>query len=82
LSNLNWWRILTGRRKKPRVVDLPEAEANLDRLIEDAEKGKPFTIAVEGKLLVSVSRMEKDELDKLPKPEEDESGAKGSAGKS
>jgi antitoxin (DNA-binding transcriptional repressor) of toxin-antitoxin stability system len=53
-----------------RTVDLREAEANLDQLIDDAEHGKPFTICVEGKPLLKVARMEKEELEKLPKVDE------------
>ena len=53
-------------------VDIHEAESKLDRLIEDAEKGEPFTISVDGIPLVKVSRMPKKELDKLPKPVEDD----------
>jgi len=59
------------RRKKAKIVDLNEAQANLDRLIEEAEKGKPFTIAVDGKPLVKVKHMEKNEIDHLPKLEDD-----------
>jgi antitoxin (DNA-binding transcriptional repressor) of toxin-antitoxin stability system len=58
-------------RDKTSTVELKEAEANIDRLIDEAEKGKPFTIAVDGKPLVKVSRMEKKEIDELPKPAED-----------
>lgn len=61
-----------SRRKKTRTVDIRDAEANLDRLIEEAEKGKPFTISSDGKPLVRVSRIEKGELDKLPKAENDD----------
>ena len=53
-------------------VDIQHAEAKLDSLIEDAEKGEPFTIAVDGKPLIRVSHMAKKELDKLPKPADDE----------
>ena len=53
-------------------VDIQDAEEKLDRLIEDAEKGEPFTISVDGKPLIKVSHMPKKELDKLPKPAEDD----------
>ena len=53
-----------------RTVDIGEAEANLDHLIEDAEHGKPFTICAEGKPLLRVARIEKEELEKLPKVDE------------
>jgi antitoxin (DNA-binding transcriptional repressor) of toxin-antitoxin stability system len=52
-------------------VDIQDADKNLDRLIQDAEKGKPFTITVDGKPLVKVSRMEKAEIENLPKAGED-----------
>jgi hypothetical protein len=60
------------KRKKqdPRVIDVNDTKADLDQLIEDAEKGKPFTIASEGKPLVKVSRIEKAEIEKLPRPED------------
>jgi antitoxin (DNA-binding transcriptional repressor) of toxin-antitoxin stability system len=51
-------------------VDIRDAEANMDRLIEEAEKGKPFTIAHDGKPLVRVSKIPDKELDKLPEVEE------------
>jgi prevent-host-death family protein len=54
-------------------VDIHDAEANMDRLIEEAEKGKPFTISVDGKPLIRVSRIPPKELEKLPKPEDDKS---------
>ena len=57
--------------KKTHTVELEEAQANLDRLIDEAEHGQPFTIAVDGKPLVKVSHMEKKEIDKLPKLAED-----------
>jgi antitoxin (DNA-binding transcriptional repressor) of toxin-antitoxin stability system len=59
------WRALTLR-----IVDLKEAESGFDRLIEDAERGKPFAISVDGKPVVKVSRMEKEDVDRLPKAEE------------
>ena len=59
------WQALTMR-----TVDLNEAEANLDHLIDDAEHGKPFTISVDGKPLLKVARIEREELEKLPKVEE------------
>jgi prevent-host-death family protein len=61
-----------NKKKKTQTVDIRDAEANLDRLIEEAEKGKPFIISADGKPLVKVSRMEKGELDKLPKAENDD----------
>jgi prevent-host-death family protein len=59
------WQALTMR-----TVDIREAESNLDHLIEEAEHGKPFTISVDGKPLLKVARIEKEELEKLPKVEE------------
>jgi antitoxin (DNA-binding transcriptional repressor) of toxin-antitoxin stability system len=59
------WQALTMR-----TVDLGEAEANLDHLIDDAEHGKPFTIAIEGKPAIKVARMEKEDVDRLPKADE------------
>jgi antitoxin (DNA-binding transcriptional repressor) of toxin-antitoxin stability system len=53
-----------------KTVDIQEAEANIDRLIEDAEKGKPFTISVDGKPLVKVKHMEKNEIEHLPQAED------------
>lgn len=53
-----------------RTVDIREAEANLDHLIDDAEHGKPFTISVDGKPLLKVARMEKEELEQLPRIDE------------
>jgi len=47
-------------------VDIRDAEANMDRLIEGAEKGRPFTISVNGKPLVKVSRIPFRELEELP----------------
>jgi antitoxin (DNA-binding transcriptional repressor) of toxin-antitoxin stability system len=51
-------------------VDIQDAEANIDRLIEDAEKGKPFIISIDGKPVVKVKHMEKSEIEHLPKPED------------
>lgn len=59
------WQALTMR-----TVDIREAEANLDHLIDDAEHGKPFTISVDGKPLLKVARMEKEELEQLPRIDE------------
>jgi antitoxin (DNA-binding transcriptional repressor) of toxin-antitoxin stability system len=52
-------------------VDIRDAEANLDRLIADAEKGRPFTISADGKPLVKVSRISPKELKRLPSLDED-----------
>jgi len=71
------WLTLTMR-----TVDLSEAETNLDHLIEDAEHGKPFTISVDGKPLLKVARIEKEELEKLPKVEEEESAGEKPKAKS
>jgi prevent-host-death family protein len=60
------------KKKSPIIVDVNDTKADLGKLIEDAEHGKPFTIAVDGKPLVKVSRIEKSEMDKLPKPEDAE----------
>ena len=61
-----------NKRDKTRTVEIKEAEANIDRLIDEAEKGHPFTIAADGKPLVKVSSMGKKQIDELPKPAEDE----------
>lgn len=53
-----------------RNIDIQDAEANIDRLIEDAENGNPFTISVDGKPLVKVKHMEKKEIEHLPKIED------------
>lgn len=58
------------KKKDPIIVDVNDTKADLDKLIEDAEHGKPFTIAVDGKPLVKVSRIEPAEMEKLPKPED------------
>ena len=52
-------------------VDIQDAEANMDRLIDDAEKGKPFAISVDGKPIVKVSHMSDKELDDLPAPDDE-----------
>ena len=59
------------KEKDPIIVDVNDPKADLDQLIEDAEQGKPFTIAIDGKPLVKVSRIEPAEMDKLPKPEDE-----------
>jgi hypothetical protein len=64
------WVLRLWRASTLRTVDIEEANANLDYLIEDAEHGHPFTIAIEGKPAIKVARMEKEDLDKLPKADE------------
>jgi len=54
-----------------KTVDIRDIAANIDKLVEQAEKGKPFTISVNGKPLVKVSRISKEVLDQLPAPEDD-----------
>ena len=51
-----------------KTVDIRDVEANLGRLIEEAEKGKPFTICSEGKPLVKVSHISRKQLEELPAP--------------
>jgi len=53
-------------------VDIHNAQAEMDRLIREAEEGSPFTISVDGKPVVKVSRIEKDEIEQLPQVTEDE----------
>ncbi len=59
------------RRATMRTLDVDAAQPNLDQLIEDAEHGKPFAISIHGKPMIKVARMEKDEVDRLPKAEDD-----------
>jgi prevent-host-death family protein len=59
------WRAINTRN-----VDLKEAEAHIDELIDEAEHGKPFTISVDGKPMVKVSHMEREEFDQLPKADD------------
>jgi len=56
-----------------KTVDIRDVAANLDRLIEQAEKGKPFAISIDGKPLVKVSHISRKELDKLPAIDDEES---------
>jgi prevent-host-death family protein len=63
------WAIRLWQAINTRTVDLKEAEAHIDELIDEAEHGKPFTISVDGKPMVKVKHMEKSEIDSLPKPE-------------
>lgn len=68
------WVIRLWRRATMRTIELDAAQPNalpdFDRLIEDAERGKPFAISIHGKPIVKVARMEKEDIDRLPKAEE------------
>jgi len=61
------WLLRRWRRATPRQVELTEAESKMDQLIEGAEQGRPFEIVVDGKPVIKVARMEKEDLDRLPK---------------
>jgi hypothetical protein len=65
------WLLRRWRHARMRTVDLAEAEANIDQLIEGAEQGKPFAIVIHGKPMIKVAHMEKEELDRLPKADGD-----------
>lgn len=62
---LRLWRAVTMR-----TVELTEAKAHMDELIEGAERGRPFAISVDGKPMLKVSHIEREELERLPKVEE------------
>lgn len=62
---------MPGKKKTTTTVDISEAESRLPQLIDEAEKGHPFTIAINGKPLVKVKHMDKREIDHLPKPEDE-----------
>lgn len=58
------------RRATMRTLDVDAAQPQLDQLIDDAEHGKPFAISIHGKPMIKVSRMEVEDVERLPKPEE------------
>jgi len=64
------WLLRRWRRATPRAVELAEVETKMDQLIEGAEQGRPFEIVVDGKPVIKVARIEKEELDRLPKAED------------
>ena len=64
------WLLRRWRHAHVRTVELPDAEANFNRLLEDAARGKPFAIAIDGKPVIKVARMEKEDIDRLPKADD------------
>lgn len=66
---VRWWLRL-WRSANMRTVELTEATAHMDELIDGAEQGRPFAIAVDGKPMLKVSHMEREELERLPKADD------------
>lgn len=64
------WVIRLWRRISMRTVDVDAAQPKLDQLIDDAEHGKPFQISIHGKPMIKVSRMEVEDVERLPKADE------------
>jgi prevent-host-death family protein len=64
------WASRLWRAINIRTVDLQEARAHIDELVDGAEHGRPFTISVDGKPMVKVSHIDREELDRLPKIDE------------
>jgi prevent-host-death family protein len=70
------WLRRAWQAARMKNVDIKNAQAEMDHLIREAEEGSPFTISVDGKPVVKVSRIEKDEIEQLPRASEDEAGPK------
>ena len=64
------WLVRLWRGRTMRTVELDQAKAQMDDLIDDAEHGKPFAISVDGKPILKVTHMDQDAVDKLPKAED------------
>jgi antitoxin (DNA-binding transcriptional repressor) of toxin-antitoxin stability system len=66
------WLLRRWRHANLHTIELDEAEAMFSRLIDEAKQGRPFAIAIHGRPVIKVARMEREELDRLPKAEEEQ----------
>ena len=53
-----------------KIIDIREAQANLEQLIDDLGPGESFVIAVDGKPRVKVMRLTPDEIEHMVKGKE------------
>ena len=54
----------------PRVIDVQEAQANLEQLVDELGPGESFLISVDGKPQVNVVGLTPEEIERMAKAEE------------